>query len=81
LELIFHRAIADANARGHEYATLEHLLRALIDDANASAVMKACKVDLGALKANLPARSITSLGHSRSTTSAIPHRHLPFSGS
>jgi len=53
LELTFHRAIADADQRGHEYATLEHLLRALIDDADASAVMKACKVDLGALRANL----------------------------
>jgi hypothetical protein len=32
---------------------LEHLLLALIDDVGASAVMKACKVDLGALKAHL----------------------------
>ena len=39
--------------RGHEYATLEHLLRALIDDADTSAMMKACKVDLGTLKADL----------------------------
>jgi ATP-dependent Clp protease ATP-binding subunit ClpA len=32
---------------------LEHLLLALIDDVDASAVMKACKVDLGALQEKL----------------------------
>jgi uncharacterized small protein (DUF1192 family) len=32
--------------RRHEYATLEHLLLALIDDAHASKVMTACGVDL-----------------------------------
>ncbi len=34
-------------------ATLEHLLLALVDDADASAVMRACNADLGALKASL----------------------------
>jgi Glyoxalase superfamily protein/Clp amino terminal domain, pathogenicity island component/Bacterial translation initiation factor IF-2 associated region len=53
LELTLHRALVYANERAHEYATLEHLLLALIDDADASAVMKACKVDLGALKQDL----------------------------
>jgi hypothetical protein len=53
LEATLRRALADANAREHEYATLEHLLRALIDDVDASAVMKACQVDLNALKADL----------------------------
>jgi ATP-dependent Clp protease ATP-binding subunit ClpA len=42
-----HRALAYANDRNHEYATLEHLLLSLIDDQDAlSAVMKACNVDL-----------------------------------
>jgi ATP-dependent Clp protease ATP-binding subunit ClpA len=41
LEGTMRRALADANAREHEYATLVHLLRALIDDVDASAVMKA----------------------------------------
>jgi hypothetical protein len=50
LESTLHRALAYANQREHEYATLEHLLLALIDDVDASAVMKACKVDLGRLK-------------------------------
>jgi ATP-dependent Clp protease ATP-binding subunit ClpA len=53
LELTLHRAFACANARQHQYATLEHLLLALIDDADASALMKACQVDLAALRENL----------------------------
>jgi sulfite reductase alpha subunit-like flavoprotein len=50
LESTLHRTIGHADHRNHEYATLEHLLFALIDDADASAMMKACKVDLGSLK-------------------------------
>src|SRR5262245_49846690 len=53
LESTLHGALAGANHREHEYATLEHLLLALIDDQDASAVMKACNVDVGALKKNL----------------------------
>lgn len=53
LGLTFHRALACAQQRDHEYATLEHLLLALIDDADAAAVMMACKVDLGTLKEDL----------------------------
>ncbi len=53
LEETLHRAVHYANERRHEYATLEHLLLALIDDPDASAVMTACNVDLGALKAAL----------------------------
>jgi hypothetical protein len=53
LEQTLHRALAEANAREHEYATLEHLLLALIDDPAASPVMLGCQVDLGVLKANL----------------------------
>jgi ATP-dependent Clp protease ATP-binding subunit ClpA len=53
LEESLHRAVAYANERKHEYATLEHLLLALIDDEEAAAVMRACDVDLGALRATL----------------------------
>src|SRR5260370_31379303 len=53
LEQALHRALALANERPHEYATLEHLLLALIDDQDAAAVMRACNVDLEQLKANL----------------------------
>lgn len=48
-----HRALDYANQRNHRYATLEHLLLALIDDADASAMMRACKADLGMLKSDL----------------------------
>jgi Glyoxalase superfamily protein/Clp amino terminal domain, pathogenicity island component len=48
-----HRALAHAIQRKHQYETLEHLLLALTDDVDASAVMTACKVDLGALKEKL----------------------------
>ncbi len=50
LEQSLHRALALANDRRHEYATLEHLLLALTDDADAAAVMRACSVDVDALK-------------------------------
>ena len=53
LEETLHRAVAYANERRHEYATLEHLLLALIDDPDASVVMGACNVDLAALKVAL----------------------------
>src|SRR5665213_82333 len=55
LEQSLHRALALANERHHEYATLEHLLLALIDDQDASAVMRACNVDLEKLKRSLTA--------------------------
>jgi len=50
LEQALHHAIKLASDRHHEYATLEHLLFALIDDTDASQVMKACNVDMDALK-------------------------------
>jgi ATP-dependent Clp protease ATP-binding subunit ClpA len=50
LEKALHQALTFANERHHEYATLEHLLLALIDDSDAAAVMKACNVDLDELK-------------------------------
>ncbi|WP_034996635.1 ATP-dependent Clp protease ATP-binding subunit ClpA [Beijerinckia mobilis] len=53
LEQSLHRALAIANERHHEYATLEHLLLSLTDDADAAAVLRACSVDLDLLKKNL----------------------------
>src|SRR5471030_3205015 len=55
LEQSLQRALAIANERHHEYATLEHLLLALIDDQDASAVMRACNVDLDKLRRSLTA--------------------------
>ena len=53
LEESLHRAVAYANQRKHEYATLEHLLLSLVDDEDAAAVMRACDVDLGSLRTTL----------------------------
>jgi len=53
LDESLHRAIAIASERGHELATLEHLLLSLTTDQDAAAVMRACNVDLEALRRNL----------------------------
>ena len=53
LEDALHRALALANERSHEYATLEHLLLALIEDQDAASVMRACNVDLDVLRKHL----------------------------
>ncbi len=42
LESTLHKALEAASSRRHEYATLEHLLLALVDDEHASKVMSAC---------------------------------------
>jgi ATP-dependent Clp protease ATP-binding subunit ClpA len=53
LEKTLRRALALANARQHEYATLEHLLMALTEDQDAMAVLKACAVEVERLRASL----------------------------
>ena len=53
LEKTLRRALALANARQHEYATLEHLLMALTEDQDALAVLKACTVEVERLRASL----------------------------
>lgn len=50
LEQTLHRALAAANARQHEYATLEHLLMALTEDQDAMAVLRSCGVALAELR-------------------------------
>ncbi|MDB2548356.1 ATP-dependent Clp protease ATP-binding subunit ClpA [Paracoccaceae bacterium] len=53
LEQAIHAALAQANARKHELATLEHLLLALLDEPDAAKVMRACSVDIDALRETL----------------------------
>ncbi|GGD89495.1 ATP-dependent Clp protease ATP-binding subunit ClpA [Aureimonas endophytica] len=53
LEKCLHQALTLANERQQEFATLEHLLLALIEDKDAAAVMKGCSVDLDTLRGNL----------------------------
>ncbi|UNK79121.1 ATP-dependent Clp protease ATP-binding subunit ClpA [Sphingopyxis granuli] len=50
LEKTLHNALKAASERHHEYATLEHLLYALIDDEHAAEVMRACGVALSDLQ-------------------------------
>ena len=50
LEQAIHAALAQANARKHEFATLEHLLLALLEEPDAIRVMRACSVDLDELR-------------------------------
>ena len=53
LEQSIHGALALANARKHELATLEHLLLSLIDEPDAARVMQACSVNLDDLRKDL----------------------------
>jgi len=53
LENAIHMALSEANERQHEYATLEHLLLALMDEADAIRVMQACGVNLEQLRSTL----------------------------
>ncbi|MEE2915593.1 ATP-dependent Clp protease ATP-binding subunit ClpA [Sphingomonas ginsenosidimutans] len=62
LETTLHKALEAASSRRHEYATLEHLLLALIDDEHASQVMTACGVDTGELKTTVAHYLDTELG-------------------
>jgi ATP-dependent Clp protease ATP-binding subunit ClpA len=53
LEQAIHAALALANARRHELATLEHLLLALLDEPDAAKVMRACSVNIEELRQTL----------------------------
>ncbi|UTO28819.1 ATP-dependent Clp protease ATP-binding subunit ClpA [Bartonella harrusi] len=53
LEEVLHRALTIATQAQHEYATLEHLLLALLDDADANSVIQACQVDIEELRERL----------------------------
>ncbi|MYG52146.1 MAG: AAA family ATPase, partial [Rhodospirillaceae bacterium] len=53
LERSLHRALALANERSHEFATLEHLLLSLVEDQDALSVLRACNVDVDRLRAEV----------------------------
>ena len=65
LERALHQALSAANERHHEYATLEHLLLALLDDTDAAAVMKACNVNVDELRAIFARRDRDGVGPRR----------------
>ncbi|WP_299425347.1 ATP-dependent Clp protease ATP-binding subunit ClpA [uncultured Shimia sp.] len=53
LEQAIHAALAQANQRKHEFATLEHLLLSLLDEPDALRVMQACGVNIDELRKDL----------------------------
>jgi len=53
LEQAIHAALAQANQRKHEFATLEHLLLSLLDEPDALRVMLACGVNIDELRKDL----------------------------
>jgi ATP-dependent Clp protease ATP-binding subunit ClpA len=81
LEKALHQALTFANERHHEYATLEHLLLALIDDADAAAVMGACNVDLVALRKTLVEYVDNELSNLSPVTMRTPSRRPASSAS
>src|ERR671916_436446 len=72
--MALHKALGLANERDQEFATLEHLLLALLDDKDAAAVMRACNVNLEKLKSDLAEYIETELSNlvSRSGEDAKP---------
>ncbi len=75
LEQSIHAALALANARQHEFATLEHLLLALIEEPDAAQVMQACEVDLDVLRGQLQDfidEELTSLITETEGSEAVP---------
>jgi ATP-dependent Clp protease ATP-binding subunit ClpA len=61
LEHTLHKALALASERGHEYATLEHLLLALSVDQDALAVLRACGVNVPEMQQQIEAYLETDL--------------------
>ncbi|CAA9891239.1 ATP-binding protease component [Candidatus Methylobacter favarea] len=53
LEVTLNNAFKNAHDKRHEFITVEHLLLALLDNASAEAIMKACGCDIKALRGQL----------------------------
>lgn len=53
LEVSLHMAFVEARQQRHEFITVEHLLLALLDNPSAAEILRACAVDLDALRKSL----------------------------
>ena len=73
LEHTLHNALAEAAKRRHEYATLEHLLFALISDTHASAVLRACAVNTDDLSSAVSNYLDTELGSLKADSQVDPN--------
>ena len=69
LEQSIRRALEIALERSHEYAGLEHLLLALLDDPDATRILRYCQIDLPNLRATLE----ESLAQFEQVEGAKPH--------
>jgi hypothetical protein len=82
LDLTLNRALAYAKERKHEFATLEHLLLALLDDSCASVVLTADQVDLQALREAIIAyiddklKTWVMIGDAQDTTPTVAFRRV-----
>ena len=75
LEHSIHAALALANSKSHEFATLEHLLLTLIDEPDAQRVLKACDVNLEILRealVNFIDEELSSMAKEDETLEATP---------
>ena len=72
LEQTLHRALALATERRHEYATLEHLLLALVEDQDAVPVFRACGVDADRLRQDVSEFVDTELDNLKSGAGGDP---------
>ena len=63
LEKTLRNAYQLATNSKHEFVTIEHLLKSLTDDKDALSVLKACGVEIKALKHNLEAFSKNDLSN------------------
>ncbi|MCS5587217.1 MAG: ATP-dependent Clp protease ATP-binding subunit ClpA [Porticoccaceae bacterium] len=75
LEETLNLAFKSAQARRHEFMTVEHLLLALLDDTSATRVLKACAVDLNVLRHDLIEfieATITSIPAAQSEPETLP---------
>ena len=72
LEKTLHNALRFAGERDHEYAALEHLLLALLDDAHAAEVMIACGVNIGEIRDTITHYLDTELDSLKTSDSGDP---------
>lgn len=53
LEVTLHMAFMDARQKRHKFITVEHLLLAMLDNASAAQVLRACAANIEELRKSL----------------------------
>src|SRR5438034_7937446 len=53
LEVSLHMAFVEARQKRHEFITVEHLLRALLNNPTAADIMRSCGANMDELRKNL----------------------------